>query len=271
MTTTKLAPVLFISHGAPTFALEPGQLGPRLGEIGTRLDGVRAILVVSPHWQTGQLEVMTTAVPETIHDFGGFPAALYALRYPAQGAPAIAEMVAQTLTDAGWPVRTDAQRGLDHGTWVPLLHMRPAADIPVFQVSLPFAMDARLSLALGGALAKLREQGIAIIGSGSMTHNLNEFRGRTSGPAAPYVTAFTEWVRDAVARRDLEALADYRKRAPHAERAHPTDEHFLPLLVALGASRPEERLEMLTDEVNFGMLSMESYGWGLPVAQAAVH
>ena len=266
--TATLAPVFFISHGAPTFAIEPGQLGPRLGEIGAQLEGVRAILVVSPHWQTRQLEVMTTAEPETIHDFGGFPAELYRLQYPAHGAPAIAETVARSLTEAGWPVRTDNQRGLDHGTWVPLMHMRPAADIPVFQVSLPLAMDARLSLALGGALAQLREQGVAIIGSGSMTHNLYEFRGG-AGPTAPYVTAFTEWVRNAVSRRDLEALADYRKRAPHAERAHPTDEHFLTLLVAVGATRPDERCELLTDEVNYGMLSMESYGWGLPVG--AVH
>lgn len=262
MTAPTLAPVLFVSHGAPTFALEPGPLGARLGEVGQELDGLRAVLVVSPHWQTRRLEVMTTERPATIHDFGGFPPALYRLAYPAPGAPDVAAETARLLRVAGWQVSENDQRGLDHGAWVPLMHLLPDARVPVFQLSLPHTLDAGQAIALGRALAPLREQRIAILGSGSMTHNLYEFRGAAS-LTEPYVARFTEWVREAVLRHDTASLADYRRLAPEAVRAHPTEEHFLPLLVAMGASGAGEQPLLLDDEVRYGMLSMESYAWGL--------
>lgn len=260
--TSAPAPVLFVSHGAPTFAIEPGALGPRLREVGTRLPGLRAILIVSPHWQTRGLAVGTTGQPETIHDFGGFPAELYRLQYPARGAPEAARGLAARLREAGFAVAEDGARGLDHGAWVPLMHMLPEAEVPVFQLSLSLELDADGALALGRALAPLRDEGVAIVGSGSMTHNLYEFR----GPATRnehYVVAFTQWVRNAVTARDLAALADYRRRAPDAVRAHPTEEHFLPLLVAIGATGASDALEVLDGEISYGMLSMESYAWGL--------
>ena len=156
MASTPLAPVLFISHGAPTFALEPGLLGPQLTALGAQLADIRAVLVVSPHWQTRGVKVMATAQPETVHDFGGFASALYDLHYPAAGHPALAAEVAQLLAEAGWPVAVDGQRGLDHGAWVPLRHLLPDAQLPVFQVSLPHDLDTAGALRLGQALAPLR-------------------------------------------------------------------------------------------------------------------
>lgn len=257
------APVLFISHGAPTFAIEPGVLGPRLKALGERLGEVRAVLVVSPHWQTRDVKVMATVQPATVHDFGGFPAELYALQYPAPGQPALAQEAARLLSAAGFATSIETSRGLDHGAWVPLLHMLPHANVPVFQVSMPMHLNTAQSIALGQALAPLREQGVAIIGSGSMTHNLQEFFGGQTDPAA-YAVAFAAWVQATVRTRAVDALVHYRGVAPHAARAHPTEDHFLPLLVALGATREEDSFSVIDDTVTHGMLSMESYVWGLP-------
>jgi 4,5-DOPA dioxygenase extradiol len=255
------APLLFISHGAPTFALEPGRLGARLRGLAPVLDDVRAVLVISPHWQTPGLAVTAAARPQTLHDFGGFPAALYALRYAAPGAPEVAREVCRLLEQTGEAVMLDEQRGLDHGAWVPMMHLRPQADRPVLQLALPFAMDAAAAMRLGQSLAPIRQHGVALIGSGSLTHNLMEFRG-PDVPEQPYVRDFARWIRDRVRARDAAALADYRRLAPAAERAHPTEEHLLPLHVAFGASSASESLGVLETEVRFGMLSMESYAWG---------
>ncbi|PKO61126.1 MAG: dioxygenase [Betaproteobacteria bacterium HGW-Betaproteobacteria-18] len=256
------APVFFISHGAPTFALAPGQLGPKLSALGQKLTGIKAVLVVSPHWQTRELQVLTTPSPETIHDFGGFPAALYQLQYPAPGQPELAAEAQRLLAQAGWPVSADAHRGLDHGAWVPLWHLLPKADIPVFQVSLPHSLDTAGALALGRALAPMRERGVMIVGSGSLTHNLHEIQ-PADAPAADYAVEFAHWIRQAVTRADAEALLDYRSRAPHAQRAHPTQEHLLPLLVALGARSAAEEAQVIAGGITHGVLSMESYAWGL--------
>jgi len=256
------APALFISHGAPTFALEPGLLGPRLSSIGERLDNVKALLVVSPHWQTEHTAIMTTPYPPTLHDYGGFPRELYRIEHPAIGHPALATEIGQSLADTGRHIQLDHRRGLDHGAWVPLRYLDPKAQIPSFQVSLRSNLDAAGAVRLGKALAPWRRQGVAIIGSGSLTHNLLEFRDGRADEAA-YTAEFTDWVRDAVVRRDVAELVDYRRLAPHARRAHPTQEHFLPLLVALGASFDEESVHVIDAGTTHGVLSMESYAWGL--------
>jgi 4,5-DOPA dioxygenase extradiol len=267
--TTQPTPLFFISHGAPTFALEPGLLGPQLQALGAQLDGVRAVLVVSPHWQTRGVAVSTTAAPETIYDFGGFPSALYALQYPAAGAPDIAEQTARLLSEAGFRTSLDARRGLDHGAWVPLYHLLPQAQIPVFQVSMPYDLDTEQALQLGRALAPLRAQGVLIVASGSMTHNLREFRQGVS-QAAGYVQEFSSWVRTAVLANALQPMLRYRAEAPHAERAHPTEEHFLPLLVALGAQVEGEQAGLIDGGIEHGMLSMDSFVWGMdPSARSA--
>jgi 4,5-DOPA dioxygenase extradiol len=259
------APALFVSHGAPTFALEPGLLGPKLARLGEHLSGLAAVVVVSAHWQTAGVQVMRTAVPETIHDFGGFPPALYRLQYPAPGAPVLAAQTAVLLKAAGFDVSFDNDRGLDHGVWVPMLYLLPEARVPVFQVSLPFAFDAQKALQLGGALAPLRRQGLLVMGSGSLTHNLREI-GQSDPNNTRYALEFAAWVRRHVQAKDLNALVDYRRRAPHALRAHPTEEHFLPLLVAVGASDDEDSVDVIEGGMTYGVLSMESYVFGSPAA-----
>lgn len=264
-TQTSLAPVFFISHGAPTFALEPGQLGPQLTTLGRQLGSIHAVLVVSPHWQTRDVQVMTTALPETVHDFGGFARALYELRYPATGHPELARLTADALQQAGWQVSLEASRGLDHGAWVPLRHLLPSAQVPVFQVSMPHSLTTAQALALGQALAPLRSQGVMIVASGSMTHNLQEYR-QGNVPAADYTVQFTHWIRQAVSANDAQSLVDYARLAPHAQRAHPTEEHYLPLLVAMGAHAADEAFQLIDGGITNGILSMESYAWGLPAS-----
>lgn len=263
MTAKTKAPVLFISHGAPTFAIEPGLLGPRLQTLGGQLPEIRAVLVLSPHWQTRDVKVMSTARPETIHDFGGFPARLYALQYPAAGQPELAGQAARLLTQSGFTTQLDDRRGLDHGAWVPLMHLLPKANVPVFQVSIPSSLDTRQALELGKALAPLRERGVLIVASGSMTHNLYEVRQSTSAPQA-YAREFASWVKTAVLANAIAPLVAYRSEAPHAERAHPTEEHFLPLIVALGAQAEGETAQAIDGGVTHGVLSMDSYVWGMP-------
>ena len=260
--TMTSAPVFFISHGAPTFAIEPGTLGPRLQALGQQLTGAKAVLVVSPHWQTRDVQVMTSAQPATVHDFGGFPAALYQLQYPASGQPDIAMEAVRLLNEAGIPTSTDAQRGLDHGAWVPLMHLLPDASVPVFQVSIPRTLSTSQALQLGQALAPLRHQGVVILASGSMTHNLYEFNPYAT-QAEPYVQEFASWVRSAIMNQATPTLLHYRELAPHAQRAHPSEEHFLPLLVAYGASG-KEQAQLIDDSILHGVLSMESYVWGAP-------
>ena len=257
------APVFFISHGAPTFAIEPGLLGPRLQALGGQLSGLKAVLVVSPHWQSRDVKVMTTLQPETVHAFGGFPSSLYELQYPAAGQPAMAREAARLLVEAGFTTGFDDRRGLDHGAWVPLYHLLPQAHVPVFQVSMPATLNTAQAVKLGRSLAPLREQGVMIIGSGSMTHNLDEFRQAGVQPEA-YAQEFAAWVRAAVLANAVESLVHYRAEAPHAERAHPTEEHFLPLLVALGAQVPDDAVQVIEGGMTHGVLSMDSYVWGLP-------
>lgn len=260
-TSPDTAPTLFISHGAPTFALAPGDLGSRLGQLGQALDNVRAIVAVSPHWETTELRVSSNRVPETIHDFYGFPQELYALQYPASGSPDIANIVADMLRSARLQIQLDPDRGMDHGVWVPLRYLRPQADIPVVCVSLPFDTTPAGAWQLGRALAPLRKLGFLLLGTGSLTHNLGEFRGSATSEIAPYVKEFSGWIQDHIDQRDLTSLLQYRSLAPHAVRAHPTEEHLLPLFVALGATSDQDRFDVISSEVRYGMLSMASYRW----------
>ena len=208
-------PSLFISHGAPSFALEPGLVGPRLTELGRALPRPAAVLVVSPHWMTPTPRVNAAARPDTIHDFGGFAPELYEIRYPVPGAPAMAGRTIEALRAAGLQAQLDERRGLDHGAWVPLLHLYPSADVPSFQVSLPSKLDAGSAWALGRALAPLADEGVLIVGSGSLTHNLHEFR-TGHGQDEAYAAEFAAWVRDAVREGDSARLQRTLALAPHA-------------------------------------------------------
>jgi 4,5-DOPA dioxygenase extradiol len=242
--------------------MEPGIAGPRLHALGEALPRPRAILIVSPHWMTEELTVSSSAAPATIHDFGGFPAQLYSLRYPAPGDPALAGRVVELVKAQGRAIRSDASRGLDHGAWVPLMYLYSKADVPVVQLSLPVRYEARDAFELGRLLAPLAAQGVLIIGSGSLTHNLSEFRGRGGGDEADYVQRFVGWSRTAVAQGDSGAIIDYLRSAPDARRAHPTSDHYLPLPFAMGAGPPDTHARVIDGGIVYGMLSMDAFVFG---------
>jgi 4,5-DOPA dioxygenase extradiol len=264
--TAARAPSLFVSHGAPTLAIEPGIIGPKLSALGESLHDVRAWVIVSPHWMTRGLQVMAAEQPATVHDFGGFPAELYTLQYPAPGSAALAQRVLALLQAAGLPATANPQHGRDHGAWVPMRYLRPQADQPALQVSLPHDATPASAYTLGRALEPLRDEGVAVLGSGSLTHNLAEWRGGAA-PAA-YATAFAQWAETVLTSGDEAALLDYRRRAPHAERAHPTDEHLLPLMMAAGAAgaqftdASQRAVQRIDGGIQDGVLSMDAYRFG---------
>ena len=264
-------PSLFLSHGAPTFALEPGRAGPLLTAMGERIPRPRAILVASAHWMTRGVEVSSAKQPETIHDFGGFPSALYRILYSAPGAPDVAAEVIELLRSHGVTATAKPDQGLDHGAWVPLLHLFPKADIPTLQISMPALGTPKSFVEFGARLSKLRREGVLVVGSGSITHNLGEFRGG-SGSDAPYVTEFCAWIADRIADGDLASLLDYRRLAPHAVRAHPTDEHLMPLFVALGAAGVGLKDALRVDGgIANGVLGMDSYVFGASALKPIHH
>ena len=257
-----VVPALYVSHGAPLFAVDAGETGPALTRWGQGLraqfPALRGVVIMSPHWMARTPQVMTGPQPATWHDFGGFPPALYQLQYPAPGAPALAQEVLALLQAAGVAAQGDAGRPFDHGAWVPLMHLFPEADLPVVQVALPVRAGPAEVYALGAALRGLRSRGVLVMGSGSMTHNLAEFFGGEREPA-PYVIAFSRWIESALERGDMQALLNYRSLAPHAERAHPTDDHFLPLFFALGAAGDDLHANYLSREVMYSMLAMDAF------------
>jgi 4,5-DOPA dioxygenase extradiol len=216
--------------------------------------------MASAHWLGRAPLVSAAPQPETIHDFGGFPEPLYQLQYPAPGAPALAQEVAQRLADAGLQPGIDPQRGLDHGAWVPLRYLYPQADIPVLQVSIQPMLGPQHQFALGRALAPLREQGVLLIGSGSITHNLHDWHSYSEAKEAPYVRPFIGWVEQKLEADDLPALFDYRRQAPFAAQAHPTDEHLLPLYFAMGAAGGDQLgAQRINAGIDQGFLAMDIY------------
>lgn len=254
------APVLFVSHGAPSEALELDGWTEAVTRFGRATPKPTAIVSVSAHWVTrGRIAVTASASPETIHDFYGFPAPLYRIRYPAPGNPALALRIVEALGEAGLDAGLDPARGLDHGTWSPLVHARPLADVPVVQVSLPQTLPAEL-LQVGAALAPLRDDGILVMASGGAVHNLGEvaFDDKERAPEG-WAAEFDGWVAARVAALDAAALARWKAQAPHAARAHPTTEHFDPLLVAIGARAHGDVPEIVHEGFAYGTLSMRSF------------
>jgi len=252
-------PTVFLSHGAPTLAVEETGETRAWAKLAAELPRPREILAVSAHWDTDTPMVSTASKPTTIHDFHGFPAELYAQRYPAPGAPALAARVAKLLGAAGLTCGTDAARGLDHGAWVPLKWMYPAADIPVTQLSVQSRRGAKHHHELGKALASLRDDGVLILASGGIVHNLREIQWQAREPVA-WAKSFNDWMVARVQSGAIDELLDYRARAPDAVRSHPTDEHLEPFFVALGAGGlPARRLEL---GFAYGSLGMDSFVFG---------
>lgn len=258
-------PALFVSHGSPMTALRPGEAGAALARFAQQWPTPRAVLIVSPHWHRRELALSSRDPQVAWHDFSGFDPALYTLRYAPPGAPDVAAHAQAALARAGIAATLDAQRPLDHGMWVPLRWMYPHADVPVVAMSLLADAHADTQLRIGRALAPLRAEGVLVVGSGSFTHNLHEFSPAASVDAAPqpYVDAFRGWMIDALERADLPALMRWRTSAPDAVRAHPTDEHLMPLFFALGAAGDAVgRVVRLTDETTYGMLAMDAFTFG---------
>ena len=253
-------PTLFLSHGSPMHAIEPGTAGRAWEALGRALPKPRAILIASAHWETSVPMLTGNPKPETIHDFGGFPAALYTLHYPAPGAPELAARAVALLKQAGITAGVDGCRGLDHGAWVPLLHMHPAHDVPIAQVSLQPALGTAHHVALGQALAPLAAEGVLLVGSGHTTHNLRDWMAnRRRTEPLRYAQDFALWLSARLAAHDTQALVDYRERAPDAARAHPTEEHILPLHVAWGAAGEAPRVEHVVTGFEAGALAMDSW------------
>jgi 4,5-DOPA dioxygenase extradiol len=253
-------PSLYISHGSPMLALEPGTSGPALARLAAALPKPKAIVIVSAHWESSELLVGGNPQPETWHDFGGFPKALFEVQYPAPGNPQLATEVAELLKADGLPARIDTQRPFDHGVWVPLSLMYPQADIPVVQVSLPTRGGPALQTRVGHALASLREHGVLLIGSGSITHNLRELDWH-AGPESvePWAKAFRDWMIEKLEANDEAALHDYRQQAPNAVRNHPSDEHLLPLYFARAAGG---EFSIAHQGFTMGALGMDIYRFG---------
>ncbi|MEW5786764.1 MAG: class III extradiol ring-cleavage dioxygenase [Pseudomonadota bacterium] len=261
-------PVVFVSHGSPDILLQATDAVACWRNLGRRLPVPRGILVVSAHWQANLPTLSLAEAPRTLHDFRGFPPALQGMTYPAPGSPALALRTRELLLAGGLAAETVAERGLDHGAWVPLMALYPEARVPVCQLSLSRGGPAE-HLALGRALAPLRDEGILILASGAITHNFAwlDWQARPGQSPLPRSQAFTDWVGDCLAEGRIDALADYRSTPLGAE-AHPSEEHFLPLFVAMGAAGgasestttlPPERLR---PAFTYGALAMDVYVWG---------
>ena len=261
-------PVIFVSHGAPDALLKAADTVSAWREIGRRIPEPKAILVMSAHWESSVPTVSFAASPETIHDFSGFAPALYQMHYPAPGAPALAERTLSLLSAGGIAANRHSDRGLDHGAWVPLSVMFAQAQVPVTQLSLT-QHGAAAHFELGRALVPLRDEGVLIIASGAITHNFGwlDWRASNTSPPQAKALAFADWVSEQLAASNTPALMNYRT-APYGAEAHPTEDHLLPLFVALGAAG-DEAPEHYRPAFAYGGLAMDAYVWGLRKKTAA--
>ena len=254
-------PTLFISHGAPDLPIRTGSTQDFLRGLLDTLPRPQAILTISAHWLTAQPTVSKAEKPETIYDFGGFPPHLSRLVYRAPGHPALAARIADVLTDHDFPVRFNARRGYDHGVWTPLILVDPEGQIPVVQLSVQPHETTAHHLHLGKALATLRDEGVLIIGTGAATHNFGAFSDRYDGTPPDWAVAFDNWLAEAIAQNDLTQLLNYRQVAPFANRNHSTEEHLLPLFVALGAGAGAAGRQ-LHRGFTYAAFSMAAYAFG---------
>lgn len=264
--TMATSPTYFISHGSPMLLCPEitGDMPARnfMKSFGQTVERPKAILAISAHWDTYVPTVTSAAKQDTIYDFGGFPRDLYKIKYDCPGSPAIAKRVVELLTAAGIEgARMDPRRGLDHGSWVPLLLMYPEKDIPVVQLSIMNRKDGAYHYAMGQALAPLREEGVVIMGLGNTTHNMRDFDRFHTGPPAGWALAFDKWLNDSLSKKRHDDVMRYLETAPYARKAHPTPDHFLPLIVALGAAGKDCDTEVVHHSWEVGTFSMASFAF----------
>ena len=261
--TRAVQPALFVSHGSPMILFEPSPARDFIAGLGSRVARPDAILMISAHHDMAQAVVTASLAPSTIHDFGGFPQKLFDVRYPAPGAPALAEDVARLIAGAGHPVFLAPERGLDHGAWVPLALAWPDADIPVVQLSISSAHPPEWHHRIGQAIAPMRARNVLIVGSGSLTHNLRAIfgEGRSHDAAvSDWVSDFADWVKERLDAGDTDAVLHAVERGPHGRRNHPTPDHILPLFAAMGAGGAQA--ERLHHSYTYGVLAMDAYRFG---------
>jgi len=253
-------PAAFLAHGSPMLAVEYDDFTERLRRWGGNLRP-RAIAVVSAHWESpGPVRVTGAEQPPLIYDFSGFPPELYDVRYPCPGDPTLAREIVRRLEMAEVKTVLDPRRGLDHGAWVPIRHAFPEADIPVVEIALPAPREQALVARMGKALAPLREEGVLLVGSGGIVHNLRRVHlDEKQAPVDAWAREFDGWVDAKLKSLDPNALATYRRDAPHAAESVPTSEHFDPVFFILGAALPGDRLASLYDGFHYGNLSMRSF------------
>ncbi len=245
-------------------ALEDDPWGRALTTYAEELPKPRAVVVVSGHWEApGPVRVTSSPAPETMHDFGGFPEKLYRIRYPAPGDPALAALTARLLDESGFPTKMDPDRGLDHGAWVPLRFLYPEADVPVVEISQPLRRHPEDALRMGAALSRLRDQGVLLLGTGGIVHNLRrvDVEDRPDR-VADWAREFDAWIAARLEATDVAGIASYRTSAPHAELAVPTPDHFDPIFVVLGSSIAGERVTTIHEGFRYGTLSMRSFAVG---------
>ncbi len=257
-------PTIYVSHGSPMVMLENTAARDFLSGYGKTLGKPKAILVATAHFEARTPLLTADAKPEMIYDFGGFPQALFEMTYPAPGSPQLADRAAGMLVAAGFDAHPVTGRGYDHGTWVPLKLMFPDADIPVVQVSIQTNLGGAHHVALGRALAPLRDEGVLIVGSGSITHNLREYmrtRAPLDAPPPDWVKTFDLWVREKVEAGALDDIARYLERAPFARENHPSAEHYLPLPFAMAAAGEGARGECVHTSCQYGVLMMDAYAF----------
>lgn len=248
-------PLIFFGHGSPMNAIEHNSFtqGWRDAVQGVK---AQAILMISAHWDTPTLQVSANALPPTIHDFGGFPPKLHAAQYPAPGSPALAARIAE-LTGA----QLDERWGLDHGAWSVLIHSHPQADIPVVQLSINSQMSPTWHYALGQRLKPLRDEGVLLLASGNLVHNLR-LLDWSNGQSAPWAERFLSFCRQALLEGNDDALLNYRSQGHDAALAVPHPDHLLPLFCLLGARSPSDAITLFNDELTMGSLAMTSVKWG---------
>ena len=260
---TARLPILFVSHGAPSVALEDTAYTRALSQFGRR-HRPSAVVVVSAHWEEGQpVRVGGAKRHRALHDFSGFPEPLYELRYPAPGDPDLAAEIVEGLVASGVPAALDPTRPLDHGVWVPLRFLYPDADVPIVHVALPRPRGPRAVSRIGSALAGLRDRGTLLVGSGGAVHNLSRISFDRRDAAPPdWARAFDRWLSERIAGQDLEGLIGWREQAPDAEAAHPTTEHLDPVFFVAGAAGASDRMETLYEGFDYGSLSMRTFALG---------
>lgn len=251
--TTSTLPALFISHGAPTLAVEQSATTSALARMGQNLPKPRAIVIMSAHWQSAKLEISSNPRPKTWHDFSGFVPELYELQYPVSGQPALAETLAQQLSARGITCSVNPVRACDHGVWAPLKHLYPEADVPIVQVSLPQHYDSVSCYQLGAQLARLRDEQILVIGSGNITHNLQALRWDADS-IDQAAKSFKQWLLQQL-KTDIPTALDWQQY-PEYKDIHPSDEHLLPLFFALGAG---QRVSVVHQSMAHHSLGMDIY------------